>query len=131
MIITKKSDYALRICRVLKDGNIHNVTEICNKEKVPRAFAYKILRELEMNEVVKSERGNKGGYYLNISLDDVSLYDVVSLLEDDVAITHCMKEDCERNRLDEPCLVHQELRRVQDIMENELKKKKMSEILDC
>ena len=98
MIITKKSDYALRICRALEDGDIHNVTEICNEENVPRAFAYKILRELEMHDIVRSERGNKGGYYLNISLDDVTLYDVIKLLEDDVAITHCMKKECERNK---------------------------------
>ena len=72
MIITKKSDYAIRICRALEDGEIHNVTEICEKENVPRAFAYKILRELEMNDMVKSERGNKGGYYLNISFSIAS-----------------------------------------------------------
>lgn len=130
MIITKKSDYAIRICRALEDGEIHNVTEICEKENVPRAFAYKILRELEMNDMVKSERGNKGGYYLNISLGDITLYDIVSLLEDDVAITHCMKRDCERNSTDEPCQVHKELLRVQKIMEDELKKKKIREILD-
>ena len=130
MIITKKSDYALRICRALEDGKVHNVTEICEKENVPRAFAYKILRELEQNDVVASERGNKGGYYLKISLEDVSLYDVVSLLEDDVAITHCMKQDCERNRTEEPCRVHQELLRVQKIMEQELSRKKIREILD-
>lgn len=130
MIITKKSDYAIRICRALEDGGVHNVTEICEKENVPRAFAYKILRELEMSDIVKSERGNKGGYYLSISLDDITLYDVVSLLEDDVAITHCMKQDCERNKTDEPCKVHKELLRVQQIMEDELNKKKIREILD-
>lgn len=130
MIITKKSDYAIRICRVLEDGGIHNVTEICEKEKVPRAFAYKILRELEQNDVVKSERGNKGGYYLNVSLDDVTLYDVVSLIEEDVAITHCMKEDCERNRTDKPCKVHEELLRIQKILETEMNSKKIRQILD-
>lgn len=130
MIITKKSDYALRICRVLEDGKVHNVTEICEKESVPRAFAYKILRELESNGIVRSERGNKGGYYLNKSLDDMTLYDVVSLLEGDVAITHCMKEECERNKGNEPCKVHKELLRVQKILEEELSKKKMSEVLN-
>ncbi len=130
MIITKKTDYAIRICRALEDGKVHNVTEICSKEGVPRAFAYKILRELESHDVVKSERGNNGGYYLNISLNDVTLYDIIKLLEDDVVITHCMKEDCDRNRADAPCKVHQELLRVQEIMERELSKKKIREVLD-
>ena len=31
MIITKRSDYALRVCRALKDGKTHSVREICEK----------------------------------------------------------------------------------------------------
>ena len=130
MIITRKSDYALRICRVLQDGKTHNVTEICKKEGVPRAFAYKILRELEQHHTVGSERGNKGGYYLNVSLDDLTIYDIISILEDNVAITHCMNEECDRDRTDKPCMIHKELLRVQNIMEKELKKKKMSQVLE-
>lgn len=130
MIITRKSDYALRICRVLRDGKIHNVSEICRLESVPRAFAYKILRELESHGIVRSERGNKGGYYLNISLDDVTIYDVVSLLEDDMAMLHCMKEGCIRNRPDNPCKVHREIERIQKIMEKEMNRFKLAQIMD-
>lgn len=130
MIITRKSDYAIRICRVLKDGKIHNVSEICRIEGIPRAFAYKILRELEMNGIVRSERGNKGGYLINISLDDVTLLDVISVLEDDVAVLHCMKEKCPRNTEEQPCKVHQEIQRIQDIMEKELSRFKIAQILD-
>ena len=71
MLITRRSDYAMRICRVLRDGKVHNVREICEKEDIPKAFAYKILRELEMADLVKSERGNQGGYYLEKSLDEL------------------------------------------------------------
>ena len=36
MIITKRSDYALRVCRALRDGKTHNVREICEKEDIPK-----------------------------------------------------------------------------------------------
>ncbi len=130
MIITRKSDYAVRICRVLQDGKIHNVSEICERENVPRAFAYKILREMEMDDMVKSERGNKGGYYLNVSLDDVTLYDVICSMEDDVAMLHCMRDECERNTEEHPCRIHMEIERIQKIMEKELQSRKISEILN-
>ena len=52
MIITKRSDYALRVCRALKDGKTHSVREICEKEDIPKAFAYKIIRELEQSGIV-------------------------------------------------------------------------------
>ena len=79
MLITRRSDYAMRICRVLHDGKVHNVREICQAEEIPKAFAYKILRELEMAGLVKSERGNQGGYYLNRPLSELTLYDVVNI----------------------------------------------------
>ena len=130
MLITRRSDYALRICRILKDGKIHNVTEICRVEEVPKAFAYKILREMEQKNIVRSERGNQGGYYLNVSLENVTLLDVVRELEDDVSLTHCMREKCNRNSGDAPCLMHQEIARIQGILETEMRRHSIAEILD-
>ena len=43
MLITRRSDYAMRIFRALQDGKVHNVREICTKEDIPKAFAYKIF----------------------------------------------------------------------------------------
>ena len=130
MLITRRSDYAMRICRVLHDGKVHNVREICQAEEIPKAFAYKILRELEMAGLVKSERGNQGGYYFNRPLSELTLYDVVNITEDDLAILHCMKEECNRNPDSMPCKVHQEIERIQNILIDELKKKTIEEILD-
>ena len=130
MLVTRRSDYATRIIRVLKDGNIHNVSEMCDLEEIPKAFAYKILRELEAAGLVKSERGNRGGYILNRSLEDITLYDIISITEDDVAILHCMKEECDRNPADMPCKVHKEFARIQTVLMNEMRKKSMAEILD-
>ena len=64
------------------------------KRDIPKAFAYKILRELEQAGFVKSERGNQGGYLLNRDLNDLTMYDVISVTEGDLAILHCMKEEC-------------------------------------
>ena len=129
MLITRRSDYAMRICRVLHDGKVHNVREICQAEEIPKALAYKIVRELEMAGLVKSERGNQGGYYLNRPLSELTLYDVVNITEDDLAILHCMKEECNRNPDSMPCKVHQEIERIQNILIDELKKKTIEEIL--
>lgn len=130
MIITRRSDYAIRICRALRDKKIHNVREICEAEDIPKAFAYKIIREMELNGFVKSERGNQGGYYLCRDLDDLTLYDLVSITEDHLSIVHCMNEPCGRDTDDLPCKVHMEMERIQDIMINELKRKSIAEIIN-
>lgn len=129
MLITKRSDYALRICRALRDGKTHNVREICEKEDVPKAFAYKIVREMEQNGILKSERGNKGGYFLDKSLDKLTVYDIVSVTEEDIAIVHCIKEECDRNTNDVPCKMHSEMERIQEILESEMKEKTIAEII--
>ena len=130
MIITRRSDYAIRICRALKDGKIHNVREICEVEDIPKAFAYKIIREMEMNGLVKSERGNQGGYYLCKDLNDLTMYDIVSVTEEDLAIVHCMKEPCGRDTDDIPCKVHLEMERIQEILLNELRSKSVASIIE-
>ena len=129
MLITKRSDYALRICRALKDGRTHNVREICENEDIPRAFAYKIIREMEQSGIVNSERGNKGGYFLRKSLDNLTMYDIINITEEDIAIVHCIKDECERNTNNIPCKMHQEMERIQTILEKELKEKTISDIL--
>lgn len=129
MIITKRSDYALRVCRALKDGKTHSVREICEAEDIPKAFAYKIIRELEQSGIVNSERGKEGGYYLNRKLEDLTVYDIVSVTEEDLAIVHCMKEDCGRNTDDIPCRMHVELERIQQMLEKELRDKPISDII--
>ncbi len=130
MLITRRSDYALRVCRALKDGKTHNVREICEAENIPKAFAYKIIREMEKGDIVHSERGNKGGYYLAKSLDELTVYDIVSLTEDDLAIVHCINEDCERNKDDLPCKIHAEMERIQGVLETELKGKSLAQVID-
>ena len=35
--------------------------------------------------------------FLNKKLEDLTVYDIVSVTEEDLAIVHCMKEDCGRN----------------------------------
>ncbi|MFQ8602153.1 MAG: RrF2 family transcriptional regulator [Anaerovoracaceae bacterium] len=130
MLITRRSDYAMRIFRALKDDKIHNVREICDKEEIPKAFAYKILRELELADLVKSERGNQGGYLLNKPLEELTLYDVISITEGDLAILHCMREDCSRNPNSMPCKVHKEVERIQEVLNEEMKKKTIAEIME-
>ncbi len=130
MLITRRSDYALRICRALKDGKTHNVREICEAEDIPKAFAYKIMREMEQNGIVKSERGNKGGYFLKRQLSDLTMFDIVKNTEEDLSIVHCIKKECERNTNDMPCKIHMEMERIQQIMERELKSKTIAEIIE-
>ena len=64
MLLTKESDYAIRIVRALKDGNKIRARDICDEEEIPEAFPYKILTKLERANLVHVSRGNSGGCVL-------------------------------------------------------------------
>lgn len=46
MIITKETDYALRILCALLDGELHTMEQIAQDELLPQSFTYKILKKI-------------------------------------------------------------------------------------
>lgn len=130
MLFTKECDYAIRVMRALSSGDFINVTTICTMENISSAMAYKITRKLEKNGFLKSLRGANGGYALNRSLEDISLYDVCSAIEPDILLLECMKKDyhCSMNTQNTPCLVHGEFCRIQRILLQELQQKNLADL---
>lgn len=72
MIITRETDYALRILRVLLDGELHTVGQISQDELLPQSFAYKILKKLDKAGLIDVVRGTAGGCRLAADLSAVS-----------------------------------------------------------
>ena len=128
MLFTKECDYAIRIMRALSSGEFINVSTICTMENLSSAMTYKITRKLEKAGLLKSLRGANGGYALNQSLKDISLYDVCSSIEPDILLLECMKKDyqCSMNTQNTPCLVHGEFCRIQRILLQELQHKNLA-----
>ena len=45
-MITRETDYALRLLRTLRDGERRTAAEAAERELVPQSFAHKILKKL-------------------------------------------------------------------------------------
>lgn len=134
-MITRESDYAIRILRALKNGEQQTIEQICSKEQVPRQFAYKILKKLDRAGLVSIRRGAGGGCRLGRSLEELTLLDVILVTDREFFLNPCLgkgydceyvkgchglEQDCgEGGRI---CSVHCELARVQRVLEQELKK---------
>lgn len=131
MFITREADYGIRIIRALSSGQRMNITAICEEEKIPRQFAYKILQKLNYAEIVSTIRGVNGGYVLTANLQKLTLYDIISAINEDLFITKCMDSayECEQKRGKDKCKVHQEFVRIQKIVEEELKKTPVSKLI--
>lgn len=132
MLISRQSDYAVRVVRALCDMQIHSAVDIENRENVTVAFLYKILKKLEKAGIVNVMRGSNGGYRLAKECSEFTLFDVISAVEDDFVINECMHEGYEcTSRNSSECLVHKEFIRIQQVLINELKSKTMAEVLNC
>lgn len=129
MLFTKETDYGIRMIRALHDGKRHKISEICETENIPQAFAYKVVKKLDNAGIVSCYRGINGGCSLNVSPMEITLYDVVMAIEPDFAVMACIYNSCENNTDDKHCKVHYELERIQAAVKDLLTQKSLYQIL--
>ena len=132
MFLTKECDYGIRVVRDLANGKITPVKNICENEHIPQPFAYKILKKLEKAGIVKSHRGHAGGYQLIGDLDKLTLFDIVTSVDDQLLLNKCLMPgyECPNNGKEECCKVHDELKRAQRILIDALRENTVNEVLE-
>ena len=84
MKVSSKTDYALRTVLELArvpPNEVVQATTIAKRRNIPGKFLEQILGILKNGGIVGSRRGAKGGYYLSRTPAEVSLFDVVSLMD--------------------------------------------------
>lgn len=96
MYITQEADYAVRIVQCLSKNNIRrDARSISEEVHVTLRFSLKILGKLSAAGIVKSFKGNKGGYELAHAPQDISLRDVLRAVEGPYVMSRCIVEqDC-------------------------------------
>jgi Rrf2 family protein len=131
MFVTRESDYAVRVLRELAGGKLKTVQLICERELVPFQYCYKILKKLEKKGLVKGFRGANGGYRIAKDMEVITLFDVITAIDETPVITECLKHgfDCPRNRGLKACEIHAEFDRIQTLLLNSLKEKSLAELV--
>ena len=88
MKLSVKVDYA---CRVLAQMGRHYGTDelahietLAKAEAVPANYLVQILTELRNGGLITSRRGKQGGYTLARAPGEITLYDIIKLIEGDV-----------------------------------------------
>ena len=92
MRISSKTEYALKTLVDLamhsKDG-VTRIADIAKRQNIPSKFLEQILLILKSANIVGSQRGAKGGYFLAIKPSMIKLSAVVSLTDDSIlSISH-------------------------------------------
>lgn len=132
LIITRETDYALRIIRALLNGKLVTTGDLSERESIPKQFAYKILKKLERAGLVQITRGVDGGCQLTADLKKVSLYDLIEIVESKKFISSCLNPEyqCSLHKdRNYKCTIHRHLLQIQDAVDIELRKYSLHQIL--
>ncbi|MEE8399488.1 MAG: Rrf2 family transcriptional regulator [Desulfobacterales bacterium] len=85
--LTSKANYGIEAVLELA-GNYGNgllqIKHISEKRHIPRQYLVQLLNRLLKAGIVRSVRGNNGGYMLNDHPDNISVLQVLELLEGEI-----------------------------------------------
>jgi Rrf2 family protein len=125
LVIKRETDYSLRVLRALLSGEQKTASEICKEELMPLQFVYRILKKMEVGGLVRITRGKDGGATIACDPKEVSLFDLLTVLGDKPYINDCMRDgyECERHKAGKLCVAHKRIAEVQQVLEDDLKKR--------
>lgn len=90
MFLNNETDYAIRIVSCLAEQSERiDAAAIAEKTGVTPRFTLKILHRLVQGGMVRSFKGNKGGYVLARSADEITLLQVVEQIYRPLTLSRC------------------------------------------
>lgn len=126
-MLSQKCKYALQALLVLareKTDNLLLVSDIAERENLPKKFLEAILLELNRNGLVRSRRGRGGGYALAKPADLITFGQVVRIMDGPLAPLACVSVNyyrrCDECHDEQACEIRKVMRRVRDAIAAEL-----------
>ena len=138
MQLNVTTDYAIRTVLYLGQcKKIASATEISNEMGIPRGYLEKVLSKLKKAEYISADLGARGGTVLRArwsgdkTLKDITLGDVIRLMESTTKINRCLEDDayCSRKAVDF-CAVRRYYAKVQEKLETQFFSISLKEILE-
>lgn len=95
MRLSKRSEYGMRalidLAFIYDQGPIH-VEDIADRENMPVKFLQQLLLTLKNAGILHSKKGANGGYYLARVPEEITLGEVIRVLDGPLAPIHCVSE---------------------------------------
>ena len=120
-MLSKKSKYGLKALLVLADeagrGPIQT-SELAEREGLPKKFLEAILLELKRHGLLQSKKGRGGGYVLGRKPADITVGQVIRVLEGPLALIPCVSQTaymkCEECVDERTCGIRLAMKEVRD-----------------
>ena len=131
MQLKNSTDYAIRIvCYLAAQERMVSTSELSQKLNVSANYIPKIAKKLKNAKIITACEGTNGGYMLTKQPENISLMEIISCVEETIAINRCLEKDCFCSRnLEDSCKIHKVLLNLQNTCSNKLESVKVSDVI--
>ncbi|MFW6006613.1 MAG: RrF2 family transcriptional regulator [Bacillota bacterium] len=98
-------------------GNAIPLREISERQEISERYLEQLFAKLRKAGIVSSVRGAHGGYKLNQDPDELTVGDVIRILEGDLAPTECTIEDENSCKFEAVCVTHEVWNKIKEKVE--------------
>jgi Rrf2 family protein len=126
-MISKKTIYGLQAVIILAkrfDKGPILITDLAKEGRIPKKFLEAILLELRKNGILKSKKGKGGGYVLGKYPQDISVGDIIRILDGSFSEIYFEGETKETNE------IKMIMKEVRDAMSNILDKTTLADVIE-
>ena len=131
MQLKVSTDYAIRIVLHLAvKGGAATSSEISGQMGVPRSVIATLAKPLQKAGILTTQRGTGGGFALGRRPEDISLHEIVNLMEGTTRINRCLEPDgfCSRKGT-ASCSAHRFFLREQEKLERSFREMTIAKLL--
>lgn len=130
-LYSKACEYTLRalICGLEKtNGKGFRVEDACREAEVPESFTRKGFQRLVHRGILKTVRGPGGGYWLKGNASDISILEIVKLLDGDESYERCVMglSQCSDKA---PCPIHEIWKKMRKKLIGELRQTSLEQMI--
>lgn len=100
MQLTKQTDFAFRVLIYLaskKEGELSNIQMISERYAISKSHLMKVVQKLVSHGLITSIRGKQGGILLEKELHEITLRQVIELMETTLTPVNCDAPLCKIN----------------------------------
>jgi len=131
MKLSTRSRYGTRLMVDLAehyDEGPIQIKDIAKRQDISAKYLEQLIIPLKKTHHIRSIRGPKGGHMLARSPQEITVGEIVKVLEGDISLVHCLKKPGSCNRID-ICPTRDIWKNATEAMFNELNAVTLSELI--